>query len=350
MELTFSPSGLVTLNRGYPAGVKTMIERNATGWQAESAIPISYLGFDFLGNAQVGFTWGLYDDDDGISSDGRLVWKGASFEAPTASEALLRFVDGPSRSWITARPGVDGYNGVADATLNQWDASANNGSDKVISIRGVNQWHMLMKVTPPSLPPGARVLEARLHISMTDRNRDGESIVRMYRMLRPWDQNTATWLRADASTPWGRAGAELVGIDRDSRVIDQKRINQPNTTYTWNLTSVIKDLYDRPANNHGFIFRAEDGGPIWWKLQSSECGAACAPWIEVYVEVPPPPPTPAPTASPTPTVTPTATATRTPSPTPTLTPTSHRLTSRPHPHHRRPRPGHLPLAPPLRRR
>ena len=289
---TVNPDGLVTTNGGLSLGVDSVVTTRDDGWQFEFAVPLYQFGSEFLSNSEVGFTWGAQDDDaDGFSIK-KLVWEGSSARFPSAGQGRLRFVDGPTREWVAFRPGVDGYDGIEDTVLNSWPGNQdrNYGSDPTLQLAGRNQWHLLLKVTPPQLPEGARPLKAKLHINFTDRKRDDWSLVRMYRLLRPWDENSATWNVAATGDPWTIRGANGIGSDRSDRVIDEVRLEAINTEYVWDFTSELADLYANPQNNHGFIFRAEEGGNLWYELQSSECTAFenCAPWLEMYIEFPPP--------------------------------------------------------------
>ncbi len=293
LRLTLSPDGLVTNNGGLALGVISDIRRNTTGWQGELSLPLEQFGADFLSNAEVGFTWGVQDRDEGAILQ-QLVWEGATFSTPSPGQGLMRFTNGPIRRWITARPGVNGYDGIVEANLNGWQPDTNNGSAGIVSIRGNEQWHLAMKITPPPLAPGVRPLQARLHLNLADiannPNNSGASRARLYRLLRPWDENTVTWNKATASERWARPGASSIGVDRSDIVIAEAQLNPQTRSYTWDISSQIQDLYANPNANFGFLLRGEAGANVWYQFYASECTAnpTCAPWIEVYIEEPPP--------------------------------------------------------------
>ncbi|MCO6451529.1 MAG: DNRLRE domain-containing protein [Caldilineales bacterium] len=292
LAFTISPDGLVTTNGGLSLGFQTAVKHHDQGWDGEFSVPLYQLGSDFLTNAEIGFTWGV-QDDDGDGTLRYLVWEGTSARQPSSTQGLLRFVNGPTREWVAYRPGQSGFNGIEETTINSWPGNENKnfGTDPVMSIRGREQWHLLMKVTPPTLPPGARALDARLHFNLINVNNTGnKSNGRMYRMLNPWAENAATWFNADATTPWTVRGANGIGSDRSSVVISENLLQASQTEYVWELGSVIKDLYSHPENNHGFIFRGEDRDHVLFNFHSSECTASpdCAPWLEMLVEFPPP--------------------------------------------------------------
>ncbi len=328
MRFTLSPDGVVTFNGGWPFGVQWEINRTAEGWQAEMAFPIVFFGSDFLSNAQVGFSWGL-QDDDGQDIESQLIWGGSSYTSPTPDEGLLRFINGPTRSWLSFRPGDAGWAGIEDTTLNSWPGNEvkNFGSDPILAIRGNYQWHAAMKINLPDLPVGARPLKLRLHMSLADipnnPNNSGATWARAYPLLRPWDENSATWVQAATGTPWARAGAESIGVDRAAQPAGEAHVISTQREFTWDLSSIVDEWFQNPDQNYGLVFRGEDGDNVLYQFNSADCtpAASCGPWIEVYVEFPPPTATPSPTVVPTDTPTPTNTPTPTVTPIPTDTPT-----------------------------
>ncbi len=283
--LTVSPDGLITNGGLLPLGYQASAARNATGWQAEIAIPTHEFGADFLNDAQVGFTWGV-QDNDGHGLKGYLVWAGSDFSVPTPQQGTLRFANGPTREWIKAGPGV----GFTDATLDQWHPNDKLGTSPTLSLRGDEQWNVVFKFDPPALPANAKPLKARVHMQVYDRSNTGTTWARLYRLLHTWDENTTTWLNADAAHKWSIGGANGRGSDRSDEVVSQTLLNIKSGEVVWEIgPDVIGDLYANPDKNFGFVMRAEEGNSVLYTMRSSECTtpANCAPWIEVFVEKPP---------------------------------------------------------------
>ena len=287
VSVTVSPDGLITRNDGYRLGIDGVAVLNDEGWQAEFSIPLHEFGAEFLTDAQVGFTWGVRDNDDDGGYLQWLGWAGPTFLTPSPGQGLLRFVDGPTRQWIEVRSGDAGYI-MTDSVLNSWDFDDNFGEDAEMGIRaGHGPWHIVMKMEMPELPPDAKIIRGRLHTNVNWRKNEGSFMVRMYRLLRPWDEATVTWFNADAATRWGRPGADQVGVDRAESFIDKNEFVDLGE-YVWEFSSEAADWYANPENNHGFLLRAEEGVSVLYRMQSSECGATCAPWFELLVELPPP--------------------------------------------------------------
>ena len=281
------PEDMVTVNGGWPAGFDWTIRETADGWQGEISFPQSvFSGADFLGDHKMGFTWGM-QDNDGIGIEAWMSWAGSEFTKPTPAEGELTFTNGPVRKWVAFHPGVDGYDGIIDSSLDLWHPNQNHGADPQLALYSPNQYHLVMKFDIPSLGPDVRVLDARVHINFTERNHEWTSQVYVYRLLRPWDEASVTWNKADAATAWARAGADAVGVDRDSRRIATKTLDHLGW-YVFDLADdVAVDMYEHPENNHGIIFRAEEGSSVKYLLASTEAGSENAPWIEVYAEFPP---------------------------------------------------------------
>ncbi len=286
--LTLSPDNLLTANGGWPAGYEWAIHETSQGWQGEVSIPMREFGdVDFLGDVQVGFTWGL-QDNDGVGVESWMSWAGPEYLKPTPEEGTLVFTDGPVRKWVAFRPGVDGYNGLVDAFLSSWSPDQNYGSDPQLILYSRNQFHVVMKFDIPDLGPDVRVLDGRLHLYAENWNHENwTSYVRIYRLLRPWDEGSVTWYNADAATRWGRGGADQIGVDREGSRIGYGTLDRLGWI-TFNLSgSAVRDMYENPDSNYGIILRAEEGSSVRYLLSSSERGPDTAPWIEVYAEFPP---------------------------------------------------------------
>ena len=286
LNLTLSPNNLLTANGGWPAGYEWAIHETADGWQGEVSIPLSeFGGVDFLGGIQVGFTWGL-QDDDGIGVENWMSWAGPDFLKATPEEGLLTFTNGPVRKWVAFHPGVNGYDGIVDSTLDSWHPDQRYGDSQVLTLRSRNQYHLIIKFDIPDLGPDVRVLDAKVHINFTN-SPVRTCYVLVYRLLRPWDESTVTWYNADASTSWASGGASAIGKDRESRRVSVLTLDSLGWK-TFNLANdVAADMYVHPEKNYGLIFRAEEGSAVNYHLSSSEAGSDVAPWIEVYAEFPP---------------------------------------------------------------
>ncbi len=288
VSVSISPDGLITRNDGFRLGINGVVVHNEQGWQAEFSIPLHEFGSDFLTDAQVGFTWGAQDNDgDGFLH--WLGWAGPTFLTPSPAQGLLRFVDGPTREWVEVWPGDENYI-VEDSVLNSWDPDTNFAEDTELGFRaGHGPWYIAIKMEMPELPPGAKIIGARLHTNVNWRKNEGSFMVRMYDLLRPWDEGSVTWRNADASTAWTRPGADQAGVDRAEFAIAENEIIELGE-YIWDFGPSATAWYENPESNHGLLLRPEEGVSVEYRMGSSECSVTCAPWYELYIELPPPDP------------------------------------------------------------
>ena len=119
---------------------------------------------------------------------------------------------------------------MTDSVLNSWNPDDNYGEASEMGIRaGHGPWHIAMKMEMPELEPDAKIIEARLHTNVSYRKNEGSFWVRMYRLLRPWDEASVTWYSADAANRWDRPGANQIDVDRSGETIkDREGIDTEN--------------------------------------------------------------------------------------------------------------------------
>ncbi len=284
--VTVSPDGMITRNDGFRLGVDGVAVITDQGWQAEFSIPLHEFGEEFLTDAVVGFSWGLRDND----GDGPLKWlswAGYNFMMPAPGQGVLQFVDGPVRQWIAVRSGDANYM-MYDSVLNSWNPDDNYGEAVELGIRaGHGPWHIVMKMDMPELPPNARIIRARLHTNVSYHKNEASFMVRMYKLLRPWEEGSVSWNNTDSATRWDRPGADQVDVDRAGIYIDENQFIEIGE-YEWEFGSLVTEWYENPESNHGVLLRAEEGVSVEYRVSSSECGSACAPWFDILVELPPP--------------------------------------------------------------
>ena len=102
------------------------------GYAVEVAIPQTMLGGSLEHNHKLGFNISLEDDDGGdAQAETWLVWEGASAGGVFADLGALQL----QAYTMVLQPGQNGYNGVTDTTIDQWEPSTNFGSDPTVRWR-----------------------------------------------------------------------------------------------------------------------------------------------------------------------------------------------------------------------
>jgi hypothetical protein len=181
------------------------------------------------------------------------------------------------------------------------------------------------------IPQTAEVFTATLSLYAQEKSTTSALLFRMYQVLNPWDEASATWENRTTGVTWAAQGASAkcsdIGCDP---AVTMGSTDVPRW-YTFDVTDLVKEWVAHPDKNFGAALFGESSSNMSFKFASSQIhpywGYLRPKLSLVYGEVaatatPTATPSPTPTLTPTetPTSTPTATPTATPSPTPTATP------------------------------
>lgn len=244
--------------------------------------------------------------------NGRLDWT-----TPSGVVRLSLFPnDGSIPALVSLQEGSQGYGGTSDAWINQWSAASNYGNFGAVTLRTSGVATGLLRFDLTGVLPANVEIQAA-NLKLTTDGTGPEMAVNLYRLLRPWDEATATYNQAAAGQPWGAAGGQP-GQDWESSPIATLNLNAADGVYTANVLATVQGWVQNPAGNHGLVLIAATASyNAARNLRSSEHSLAnTRPALEIiYRPIPP-------TATPTPTPTTTPTATRTPTPTPSPTPSA----------------------------
>ncbi len=299
------------------------------GYQMEVAVPVSMLGGALGDGRDVGFDFGLEDDDDG---DGRadtwLVWEGASPNGVFSDFGGIRL----EAYEMVLQPGVNGYDGATDAMLDLWHTTANYGDASTIQWRANSSGpvkKILTRFDLSPLPADAIVYQATLSYYALSDDLNHYAQIRAWRMLRPWEEMEATWEQASDAESWEIAGATGAG-DRASGYSVELTANGSGW-YNFNVSGDVMKFLSGAAVNAGWQLEpSPDYSQFTLAAAEYATDVSKRPRLTIRYSLPgsaafpTPTPTATPTATDTPTITPTATDTPTPTitPTPTLTPTA----------------------------
>ncbi|HUW11145.1 MAG TPA: choice-of-anchor D domain-containing protein, partial [Anaerolineae bacterium] len=120
--------------------------------------------------------------------------------------------DGPavdSAAAATASPDQMTLTPVQDTTLNEWQPG-NHGAENYLNVRQPGVASAALQFDLSDLPDGATIVSARLRLySPFASNGTNRLYMTAYPLDKPWTEGEATWLSADAVTPWESPGAVL---------------------------------------------------------------------------------------------------------------------------------------------
>ena len=288
------------------AAIAHAVSRTGAGWQLELGIPASQLGRNALAqNDAVGMNLAL-DDSDGPGFSHSLLLEGRSLTGTPATWGAIRLLG----NTLTLQNGLNEYDGTADTYLSIWDNEPGNivhGNDdiiKTIYTTGRPYANTLIQFDFSLLPEKAIIQDATLAMYAPSTGAREGFQVAAYRLLRPWDESTATWLMADAVTPWAEGGALKAGVDYDPTPLDTVAIpiGFHNDWLTWNISDAIAYWGEHPDQNYGVLLKGVNGS-LQLLVYSSEYNAAAEQRPKLLVDFslqarPTPTPTPSPTPTP----------------------------------------------------
>ncbi len=223
------------------------------GWMVELGIPASLLGHEtWQQDDTVGFNVALTNGE----TQHTLIMEDREFPGNPAVWGTLRLM-GPT---LTLQNGLDNYQGTQDTFLTIWgeDGKTAHGGDETLQVLygwGRAYSNALLRFKLPTLLQDATVQGARLSLYVITGRADPDFTIAAYRLLRPWDPETATWYQADQDTPWAKPGALQPGLDYDAAPLDTLTVpDKPGGQWlSWDISDAVSYWRDHPDENHGIL-------------------------------------------------------------------------------------------------
>jgi hypothetical protein len=215
----------------------------------------------------------------------------------------------------TPIPGSLSVQPQSDAYISQWFPNNNFAGEKELIVRQGDIVASLLQFDLSAIPAGTEIHGAYLMLYAHDRSNTGSLYTNVYKVRRPWTAEAATWQRASQNVAWTQAGCNGEGSDRDQIQQQTLMLNAANYWFTYDITSMVRDWVNNPADNYGLILKGFGNTSVQYHFASTEWpDPAFRPRLVISAgELP--------TLTPTMTSTPTPVQTWTPTPTSTLTPT-----------------------------
>ena len=235
--------------------------------------------------------------------------------APTATN-----VPGPGVQEIVLQQGVDDYTGFEDTYIDAWDEEANFHADQHLKLRAPNIKRILIRADLTILDPGTVIREAVL--TLYQGSGSGNPLdSSVYGIVRGWEAETVTWLRAAEAVPWEAVGCDAPNTDRAADPTTQREIfptfgSYENYPFDFDVTDLVQAWVNDPGANQGLLIVGTSGAAVEFAFRSSDYyDTSVRPRLMIrYGGL-------ASTATPTATSDVTSTPTLTPTPLPSATPT-----------------------------
>lgn len=211
----------------------------------------------------------------------------------------------PWPTTVVLQYGRGGYLDTYDSYISSWEPTTNYGREGGMRIRTGNVKRPLLYFDVSSIPSGAVVAGARLWLRATWLKTHPQVMtVGAYGLQRAWLEEEVTWKDARNGVPWGQAGAEDTGSDRDAAPVGSRVVNEVEKWYDIDVTSLVQAWVNGTRANNGLIL-IPSGLTVEMSFWSSEFGTQD--WHPKLVVDYHPGSGPGPTSTPLPTATPHAT-------------------------------------------
>lgn len=327
------------------------VRRVAGGYDMELAIPLDSLTTPPVAHGmRMGLNLGLHDDDDGGDYDlyaiwsrnstsdpavfGNLIFVALATPTPTATRTITHTprpqptqvpsatathtsLPPASPTTVILQQGQNGYYGTSDTYLDQWGVTTNYGNDMNLVVRSADIRAALLRFEVSAIPRNAVVHSATLSL-YADRDAVNPIVAQVYGVLREWNENAATWQRANYGVDWGVPGCNDTTTDRAGTPVASVTLAGEHIWYHFDVTALVRQHVVDPFSNRGFILKAEGNVSAECSFASSEhpWGLSWRPKLTItYSATDVPLPTATPTRTPSPTATRTVAMTTSPTPT-----------------------------------
>jgi len=232
------------------------------------------------------------------------------------------------RRQILLQQHPQGYAGTADTFLSATIPTSNYSIYRMLAVGCEGERsrsRALVRFDLGLLPPGqTHIIAAHLLLYPVVRTAGEEMELWLFRLLRPWRPDQATWQQAAMGIPWGVPGADSA-VDRAPRPAAKARVEGLYRWVSVDVTELVREWVRKPGSNYGVVLAASAPGRAEYQFAASErYPLGERPQLQIVygiIATPTPTITWTPTPSSTPTPTPTYTSTSTPTDTPTQTPT-----------------------------
>jgi hypothetical protein len=233
--------------------------------------------------------------------------------SPTPTSTPTLFPGG--HNVVTLQQGVAGYQGTNDTYISGWTPQDNFGDQANLKVKNDGVHVGLLRFDLGSIPPGSTINQATLRVYAYYRDSTGTFDLEAYRLLRPWTDMQANWVRAAVDSPWGLPGANDTLTDRENSPSAVQTVSSVDAWYELDITQLAGDWVANPQANQGVLLRGFGQVSVVYHFGSANhATASLHPQLVIDYTAPETPITPTPG-----TPTPTGIATNTPTRTTTLT-------------------------------
>jgi RHS repeat-associated protein len=232
---SFTPSA-ATLVAPVAAGTTSFTDTTATPTPADSPDP--------FGNAYYYMVAVKTRDGQVIPAPTKLV------RLPKAGRTTAVYQGSATDTTLSSTQPTTGHDAIAESGINHPWLSVGDNSATYGKTRA-----LLKFPTLTGIPTSARVLDAQMDLwGTTTTTTSSGAVYEAHALTRDFDETTATWNKATATTSWTTPGG-----DTDASVADTLgSVTNDPARRSWYITSLAQSWVTNPAGNHGVEIKLKD--------------------------------------------------------------------------------------------
>jgi hypothetical protein len=167
--------------------------------------------------------------------------------------------------------GYDGYLGTSETYINLWDPAANFQTDKLLKVRSGDIIKSLIQFDLSQLDglDATQVRRAGLVFWTEDRTNLQSMELQVFPLASEWAADEATWLAAQADTPWTVAGAASAPDDFLPAPTSTTSLI-PDDWAVIDVTEMAQGWFGGIVPQEGFLLSGTSPGAVQYSLGDSD--------------------------------------------------------------------------------
>lgn len=207
---------------------------------------------------------------------------------------------------LVLQQGVNGYAGMVDTKLYNWDATTNYGNHESLETSAQRATTSLLRFDLGAIPVNSTVQTATLSLYLKYSDAGSQSRpAQLHRLLKSWSEMEANWQQRAASQAWSGAGPQVESDYADAFAATTQS-GEAGVWLTWPIQELVQSWVSDPNGNLGVILLdpsawgvPADSGYVRSYASSEHANTAWRPKLTIVYDPTQPPPPPTPTAVPT---------------------------------------------------
>ncbi|WOX26456.1 DNRLRE domain-containing protein [Streptomyces solicathayae] len=179
------------------------------------------------------------------TKDGTVVPASTQLVRLPKAGRTVKLVEASQDTTLTSGQPTQPHDSVQDGGLaNAWVMAGNNSAT-------YGKSRIALQFPALGIPQSARVLEAQVKLwGFTTVTDTAGATYELRPLTRRFDESTATWERADATTTWTSPGGDTGAVAADLGSVT----NDP-ASRQWSVTSLVQDWVKNPPADHGVLIK-----------------------------------------------------------------------------------------------